>query len=233
MSEGPAVTAEDVGLPENFDVKVLTKEFLDAMTDNQANYVRNMVMRRKNMAIYEKVMEAMKGQEQKIIEGLARFPPVYISPDIEILTSVKVSFRSLITMQNDDAVEAANEYSRSKSPSEFQLATYLNRAFLAHGLERFNGDFLAQKGLTIDLGVEQDSMVTMLGAFRVARMNALNMMSPSLVQVLIDANQAFQEFYDGVVSLRGSPQEIEAKVKRLVDGVGKSTGPHTAGQKQT
>lgn len=227
------VTADDVGIPLDFDVKALTSDFLDGLTDNQANYVRNMVMRRKNTAIYDKVMLVMKGKEQDIIEGLSHFPPVYVSPEIEIMSSIKVKFRNLITLQNDDAMDAANNYAKAKSPTEFQLATFLNRAFLAHAVETYNGEYLAGKNLNVAKDADEESLVRMLGEYRKARMSHLNLMPPSVVQVLVDANQVFQEFYDGVVSLRGTPEEIQTKLQRIADGVGKSTGPHTAGQKQT
>jgi hypothetical protein len=223
-------------LPKDFDIKRLPADMLDGLSADQINYIQVQESRKGNPAIFDCVQAALKGKEDEVIGGLAKFPPVFISPEITLLPSMKVSFRSLFDRQVDDAMAMTKKH-MSGDISDLQATTFMAKAFLAHGIENLNGQPFGD----IVLSTEAVNMLVAGGKdgdealmfFREKRMRALSMYPERVIALLVNAHQAFQQFYDGVVNLRGSPEEITAKVKKMAESVGKSTGPQVAGQNPT
>lgn len=237
MSDGN-VSPEDVGLPRDFDVNLLTTDLLDRLSDRQALYVSNMLTRRKSPAVTDRVMAAMKGEEGAIIAGLGRFPPVYVSPEIEFFPGLKVRFRSYFSTQTDDVYDAVQEFVRGKNAAEGVAQNFFQKVLLVHAIEHFNGEpfggTVLSEGYATMCTTDPEKADSMLKEFRKKRLSALRVVPDSVVNLLIHANSVFQSFYDNVVSLRGdTPEEVEDKSKKLVEAVGNSTGPQVAGQTQT
>lgn len=217
------------------DIKSLGTKELDELTEEQVQYVRNQAMIRRNPKIVNAVTSALNGKEQDIIAGLAREPFAYITPEIEIITGLKVRFRSLYTFQTRDVSERTSEFMRVKKASELLAGQYMNQLFLVHGLESINGEPIGMAQLPENVWqLEGDKVKKACDEFVMKRMSSLDMRPQSLISALVTANQVFQEIYDDVVNLRSNDKEkIESRAERLVAGVGKSTGPQVAGQKPT
>lgn len=237
MANDDSITSDDTGLPRDLDVSRMTSDLLDKLSTEQVSYVQNMAMRRRNPEISRRVTAALAGQEPQVIASLGKWPPVYVSPEIELIMGVTVTFRSLLTVQSEDATEATQAFIREKRPSDMLAAQYMSQMFLCHGLQTFNGSPFANRQLGDDIASlmanAPDKAREALASMRATRNNHLAMMPASLVSALIAANEVFQGFYDGIVNLRGTPEEVESKTKRLVAAVGNSIGPRVAGQKPT
>lgn len=224
---------EDIN--KKIDVSLLTSADLDELSEEQAQYVREQSMRKRNPRITDIVREALKDKESDIIAGLAREPFAYVTPEIELMAGLKVKFRSLYTFQTRDVSERTAEFIRAKRATEMVAAQYMNQLFLVHGIESINSEPLGLVQLPESVwNFEGDKIATAMNEFVPKRMRALDARPQSLVSALVTANQVFQELYDDVVNLRGAnKREIEAKAEKLVAAVGKSTGPQVAGQKPT
>lgn len=226
---------ENTGAPKGFDVRLLLGAGLDALSDEQVQYVRDQAMRRRNPRISEIMHKALDEQAADIISGLARAPFAYVTPEIELMTGLKVKFRSLYTFQTRDVSERTAEFMRSKRASELMSAQYMNQLFLVHGIESINSEPLGNVQLPEEVwNFEGDKIEKAMNEFVPKRMRALDARPQSLVSALVTANQVFQELYDDVVNLRGTnTRELTDKAEKIVAAVGKSMGPQVAGQKPT
>ena len=221
--------------PEPIDVSLLGVDELNQLSDEQVQYVRNQALIKRNPKVAAAVTQALEGKDQEIIAGLAREPFCYVTPEIEVLPGLKVSFRSLYTFQTRDVTERTAQFMRNSKSNEMSGAQYMNQLFLAHGLETINGEPVGMAQMPEGVWkMDAEKIKVACNEFMTKRMSALDMRPQSLITVLVTANQVFQELYDDVVNLRGSnKREIEAKAEKLVGAVGKSTGPQVAGQKPT
>lgn len=219
---------------DDVDVRALTPRDLDQLTDEQANYVRNQALLRRNPEITRIVNAAMTGQEQDVVASLSRSPFAYLSPEMEV-SGVKVRFRSLYKFQTRDVNERTQKYMDKKRPSDFLVAEFMNQMFLVHAIETLNGEPLGSAQLGEGLiEADDEQREKALDAFVAKRMRALDVRPQSLISALVSANQVFQERFDDVVCLRGSsPDAIRERAEKIVAAVGKSTGPQVAGQKPT
>lgn len=224
------------------DVKTLTDDQLEGLSDSQIDFVRDMGLRRQNQSLFSKVKTAMKDQEKAVFQALASPPFFYMAPEIEIMPGFKVRLRTLYSLQQDDAMDASAAFiiaARAKGGvSEVVSTVHMSKCFLAHAMEFMNGLPFAGAVLRpeiFDMAIQTPAeAIKVIVDLRTKRMQAIAMIPQPVLQLLIEANQIFQQVIDSITRIGGeTPEQMEERAKKIVGASGNSTGPQVAGQKPT
>jgi hypothetical protein len=224
------------------DVKALTGEQLEALTEDQVAYVQDLALRRSNPRLHGRIKDALKDKEKDIFSALCGDPFFYISPEIEIVPGFKVQYRTLYSMQQDDALEASAEFLRAATVkggvSNMVSTVHMSKCFLAHAIETTNSkpfgqSVLSREFFAMAMAQPAEAAKTLVD-LRTKRMQAIALIPQHILQILIEGNQVFQASVDAITRIGGAtPAALEASAMRVVDAVGKSTGPQVAGLKPT
>ena len=228
------MSEEEVNEEKPIDVLKLGRSELESLSSEQVAYVIGISLRRQSPRIFDAVKAALKGKENDVIRAMISAGYKYISPEIEIMPGLKVSFQTMYELQLSDVYETTATASRTAKSQNIAPAM-MSKLFLCYSIHRLNGDYLGQTefGSTFFEAMEQDIVSaekTMIAA-REKRMHAISRMSPTIITALAAAQQSFQHFVDGVVDYRPTG-DIVADTERaqaLVGEVGKSQGPDRAG----
>jgi len=219
--------------------KSITIEDLDALTDEQCEYVSLIHNGRSLGAIGEAVEEVMIGQDDKIIEAMAQSIPLYISPEITLVGGMTVRFRNILTVQTDDINAALSAYISGRGGlTNNEMNLYSKKLFLAHSLDTLGGRPFAGTSMSKEffdhMMVNYKESLEAMKSIREKRMEAIRMIDASFFEVLCTAMKAFFLRYDSVLNVKSmSLDKAREKVKKIESVVKKSTGPLVAGQKQT
>lgn len=194
-------------------VRGLTDDELSALTDEQIQAVTNIAAKRSEDKPRERVRAALKNEAQAILSGLTSPPFTYTSPEIRIAAGFTVRFTTIVHAQLRDAYAGLDEFVRTERPNEIRVGDFLNRQLVAHALSQVNGaDF---GDVNFDAGAFRDLQRSnaneadkMLKATRTKRLQALDELSPHIVERLVKFYYAFQNAVEAVANDDGVMGEL-------------------------
>lgn len=151
----------------------------------------------RNKRASARVGELLDDKVKDVARALTESPFVYKTDDVQVIAGCKVRFTTLITAQVRDAHRRLDEFMVREDPNNLRSGDFLNRELLAHAIFSYNGqdfggvdfDPAAYQGLqSSDPKQAQD----MLDEVRNHRIQAIDNLSPHVVDRLIEYYQAFQ-----------------------------------------
>jgi hypothetical protein len=179
------------------DVTKLVYAELEKLTDAQIRAVQRIGIDRDNKSAREKVAKALEEEDKKIAEAMTSQPYVYESPKIKVMAGCEVTYSSLMRVQLKDAHRQLDEFVAKDNPNDVRAGDLFNEVLLAHSLTTYNG--VPFGGVLLNAADYQELRRTdpkaaddLLNEVRDKRREAIEALSPHIVQRLIECYQAFQ-----------------------------------------
>lgn len=172
------------------------KDF-EKLSQSQFAMVQRAQIERMNKRARERMDAALKDNIEDVAKAPTEPPFVFRAPEIQIMAGAKVRFTTLVMAQVRDAHRRLDEFIAREDPNNLRSSDFLNRELLAHSLFEFNGrDF---GGVSFDptdyqqlrAGSPEDAQ-KVLDEVREKRLQAIDDLSPHIVERLIEYYQAFQ-----------------------------------------
>lgn len=170
---------------------------LEKLSDGQLKAVRDVLTRRQRERATKKLRELLADKAKEIAEALTTAPYVYLSPEVQVMTGVKVRFSTMMKSQLNDCYARFDEFLANENPTNMRSGDYLNSHFLAHTLTHYNGQEFG--GVAFDPSEYQDLKRTspenaqkVMESMRDQRLAALEDLSPIVHARLVEHYQAFQ-----------------------------------------
>lgn len=188
---------------QKIDIKSLSAEQLNQLTDDQVRIVKNLALARLNPDVVKAMKLAMSGKEEKIVASFTKPPFAFIGPEVEIVPGFNVSFRSLYEDQNYDVQMTTRRFMMDNDPSEVVAGMYLNKCYLVHSIHTVNGEpfgGIAMPEAYVQVAFERpEDAQQLLREMREKRMRSLGAYPTSMIVKLTDAHQVFQQMIDRVI----------------------------------
>ena len=190
-------TPEEIEHEREQLIRSLSMGDLSKLTDAQMAMISRVQLQRMNDRARERMTKALEGKGGDVAKALTQSPFVFTTPPIRVMAGCVVRFSSLMTAQLRDAHRQLDEFISKENPNDIRMSDFLNRYLLAHSLVIFNDEDFG--GVTLDAddfqnlrNSDRDKADKMLTEIRDQRLQALDNLSPHLVQRLIEYYQAFQ-----------------------------------------
>jgi hypothetical protein len=190
-------TPEEIEHDREQLVRSLGMGDLSMLTDSQMSMIQRVQLQRMNERARERMEKALEGKEEAVATALTQSPFVFTCPPVRVMAGCVVRFSSLMTAQLRDAHRQLDTFISTENPNDIRMSDFLNRYLLAHSLVQFNEEDFG--GVSFDAddfqglkNADREKADKMLSEVREQRLQALDNLSPHLVQRLVEYYQAFQ-----------------------------------------
>lgn len=204
---------QDIDLDRQEIVHGMSRDDLDMLTDEQMEMVTDIAVKRSNSRARERVREALGEEEKSVLSALTSPPFTYTSPEIRIAPGFEVRFTTLVHAQLRDAHDSLDSFIRIERPNEIRVSDFFNRHLVAHSLSQLNGADFA--GIVFDASAysdlrrnSADDAKKLLAKVRDDRLQAIDELSPHLVDRLIAYYIAFQAEVESVTNSDGVTEDL-------------------------